>query len=68
MKVVLYHQHGCGMCKAVEMLLQKKNIDYESVTDVDEMLARGVTGTPTLDVDDKRFVKRECLDWINQQR
>ena len=64
-KVILYHQNGCGMCKAVEMLLKKKEIEYESCTSVDEMIQKGITVTPTLEVDGQRFVKKECLDWIN---
>lgn len=64
-KPILYHQNGCGMCKAVEMLLRKKGIEFESCTDVDLMLQKGITGTPTLEVDGQRFIKKECLDWIN---
>ena len=67
MNVVLYHQHGCGMCRAIEMMLNKKGIEYESVTDIDEMMRRGVTSTPTMDVDGERFVKAQCRDWIVRQ-
>ena len=49
--VILYHQHGCGMCKAVEMLLNKKNIKYESklltLDNIEEAQKEGITGTPT---------------------
>ena len=64
-KPILYHQNGCGMCKAVEMLLNKKGIEFESCKDVDVMIQKGITGTPTLEVDGHRYVKKECLDWIN---
>lgn len=66
-KPVLYHQEGCGMCRSLEMILNKKGIEFESCTDVDEMIKKGITGTPTLEVDGHRYVKKECLDWINQQ-
>lgn len=65
MNVKLYSQPGCGMCKAVHMLLDKKGIEYEECQDIDTMISLGVTGTPTLEVDGQRFVKKECLDWIN---
>lgn len=64
-KPILYHQNGCGMCKVVEMLLEKKGIEYESCTDLDEMIQKGITGIPTLEVDGQRFIKKECLDWID---
>lgn len=64
MRVILYHQNGCGMCRAVEMMLNKKEIEYESCTNIDEMIQKGITGTPTLEVDGQRFIKKECLDWI----
>ena len=66
-KPIFYHQNGCGMCRAVEMKLKQKGIEFESCTDVDEMIKRGITGTPTLEVDGHRYVKGECRDWINLQ-
>ena len=55
------------MCKAVEMMLDKKGIEYDSVMDMDKMVSSGVTCTPTLDVDGKRYIKKECLDWVREQ-
>ncbi len=64
-KPILYHQDGCGMCRAVEMLLNKKGIEFESCKDIDLMIKKGIAGTPTLEVDGHRYFKKECLDWIN---
>ena len=68
-KPVLYHQQGCGMCRAIEMLLNKKGIEFESVLvtpeNVDEVKKLGVTGTPALIVDGQVFVKKECKDWVD---
>lgn len=68
-KPVLYHQSGCGMCKAVEMLLNKKGIEFESRLITPENIEKakelGITSTPTLVVGDQVFVKKQCLDWIN---
>lgn len=66
-KPILYHQQGCGMCKAVEMLLERKGIEYDSCENVEEMIQKGITATPTLEVDGQRFVKKECLDYINSR-
>ena len=69
--VTLYHQQGCSMCRAVEMLLNKKGIDFESklitIDNIEEAQKEGITGTPTLVVGEQKFIKKECLDWINQQ-
>lgn len=67
MQVILYHQDGCGMCKAVEMQLNKKGIKFESCKDIDLMLQKGITGTPTIEVDGQRFSKKDCLEWIRGQ-
>lgn len=67
MHVILYHQDGCGMCRTVEMMLNKKGIKYDSCKDVDTMLERGISGTPALDVDGKLYIKKEILDWIRGQ-
>lgn len=64
-KITFYHQDGCGMCKAVEMMLKKKGIEFESCKDIDLMIQKGITGTPTLEVDGQRYIKKECLEWIN---
>ena len=71
-KPILYHQRSCGMCKAVEMMLQKRGIEYESrlvdeEANMEEAKRIGVSGTPALAVDGKVYLKRECLDWINSQ-
>lgn len=64
---ILYHQEGCGMCRAVEMMLKRKGIQYESFTDLDRMIEMGIQSTPTLEVGGRRYVKKECLDWINKR-
>ena len=66
MNVTLYKGLTCPKCKVVAMKLDKKGIDYNIITDVDYMLAHGVTSIPTLEVDGQRFVDvKACNDWIN---
>lgn len=66
MKVILYHQDGCPQCRMVEVLLDRKNIEYESCKDVKEMKELGITHTPALKVDDKLMQGKEMIIWINQ--
>lgn len=67
-KPILYHQNGCGMCKAAQMMLEKKGIEYDSVTinpdNVDEFIAKGIMGTPAIEVDGRILLKKDAMDWI----
>ena len=66
-KPILYHLPNCGMCKTIEILFKKKNIEYKSCEDVDYMSDIGITHTPTLDVDGVLYTGREIIDWANKQ-
>ena len=66
MNVTLYKGLTCPKCKVVAMKLDKKGIPYNVVTDVNYMLANGITSIPTLEVDGRRYVDvKACNDWIN---
>lgn len=69
-KPTLYTQNGCGMCRAIHMLLDKKNIDHNEVIitpdNVDEFKAKGITATPTLEVDGHLYIKKEASDWVRE--
>ena len=65
-KPVLYHQNTCGMCKTVEMMLKKYNIEYESCTDTDVMIEKGIMSTPTLDVDGEMLTGKSIIDWLKK--
>ena len=67
MEVILYHQKGCGMCATVEMLLKRKNIDYTSVMDIEQMQAEGINHTPALRVDGELLMGRDIINWINSR-
>lgn len=64
MKVILYHQDCCGQCRAVEMLLKSKGIEYEGVKDFDVMRGLGINHTPVLDVDGNRLEGPAIVRWI----
>ncbi len=65
----LYTQNGCGQCKMVHMLLDKKKIPYEEVIitldTIDQYKEMGITKTPTLDVDGVLLVGKDLISWIN---
>ena len=63
--IVLYSTH-CPKCSIVEHRLNEKNIVYDEVNDVDEMIALGLTEVPWLKVDDQMLNFGEAVKWINQ--
>jgi len=64
MNVVLYST-GCPKCKVLKAKLDSKEIKYEIVNDVDEMLRLGMTTVPCLGVNDKVLDFKESVDYIN---
>ena len=66
--VILYHQKTCGQCKAVEMLLKKANIEYESCEDVEAMKQKGILSTPTLEVNGELKRGKDIIDWIKGKK
>lgn len=73
MKVVLYSTH-CGHCKALAMLLSKKNIAYEEVyvdpdkpEEVQKIKDLGLLSAPALVVDGKVMAYPAAVNWVKEQ-
>ena len=66
MKITLYSTH-CPKCLVLEEKLQDKNIDYELVTDIDEMVKKGFQSAPVLEVDGKLMDFSEANKWVNER-
>ena len=65
-KLIFFSTH-CPKCKALEMLLKKKNIEYEEHNDVQEMLKLGLQSAPGLMVNGKVMNFPEAMSWIKEQ-
>ena len=65
-KVILY-EHGCPKCKVLKMKLDKKNIQYENISDVELMKAKGFLEAPKLEVDGVVMNFAEAVKWIGEQ-
>lgn len=65
-KVILYSTH-CPRCKVLTMKLQQKNIAYEEVNDVEQMMAKGFKEAPKLEVNGVTMDFKEAVDWIKEQ-
>lgn len=66
MTIKLYTTH-CPQCKALEMKLNKKSIEYTTSDDVEEMKKLGFAAAPILQVDDKYYNFSEAVKWVNVQ-
>ena len=65
-KVILY-EHGCPRCKVLKMKLDKKGIEYETISDVEVMKEKGFNEAPKLDVDGEIMGFKEAVDWLKGQ-
>lgn len=67
--IKLYSQPTCGMCKAVHMQLNKKQIPYEEIQDIELMKSKGIQHTPTLEKEDGELLMgTSILDFINNYK
>lgn len=72
-KVILYSTH-CPHCRGLEIMLKKKEIQYEEVfidindaSSVKIMLDLGFTSAPGLVVGDTKMDYNQALEWIRGQ-
>ena len=63
-KVKLLTTH-CPQCLGVEQALEDKGIEYEEITNIDEIIKYGVQSVPILVVDDKLLKGKEIYNWID---
>lgn len=63
----LYTTH-CPLCRGVEMLLKKKQIEYNEITDVNVMKEKNINHVPVLEVNGQLYTGKEIHNWINSQK
>ena len=66
MNVTLYTT-GCPQCNVLKAKLDAKNIQYETNTNVDDMIALGVMSAPVLKVDDQVLKFADAIKWVNER-
>lgn len=64
MKVVLYTTH-CPKCNILKEKLDAKNIKYEEIDSIDDLIALGFKSVPYLKVDNSIFDFVNAIKWIN---
>ena len=67
MGTVILYEHGCPRCKVLKAKLDQKDIQYQNITDVEVMKAKGFAEAPKLEVDGKIMDFKEAVEWIGEQ-
>ena len=65
--IKLYSTH-CPQCRALEMKLDKANIEYEVCDDVELMKKMGFQTAPILKTPDGVFNFSQAVKWVNSKR
>ena len=64
MQVILYTTN-CPKCKILEKKMNDKNVQFETVTDIDIMTSKGFMMAPMLEIDGEIMDFVTANTWIN---
>lgn len=64
--MIIFYSTHCPKCKILELKLKQKSIEYEENNDVDEMLRKGITSAPCLEVDGELLDFGKAVKWVNE--
>lgn len=62
--VVKFYTIDCPKCKVLETKLKEKNVDYETITDIDKISELGVLTMPYIVKDDMKMDFSEAINWL----
>lgn len=66
--MITLYSTNCPKCKVLGMKMNQKNIEFETCTDVDEMLSNGIKSAPALKLDDGTVLDfAAAVKWANAQ-
>lgn len=63
-RFILYTTH-CPMCSVLKSKLQSKNISFQEIDDVDEMMKLGIESVPVLKIGEKLLNFSEAVSYVN---
>ena len=63
--MTLYTTANCPRCKMIKMKLDKKNVQYDEVSDIDVLLSKGIKQAPMLEVNGELLNLSKANDYIN---
>ena len=66
--VKIYTTDTCPRCKVLKTKMDAKGIEYQSITDVDEIKRLGIMSVPYMQIDDGELIDFATANaWINEQ-
>ena len=63
---VILYSTGCPKCSILKKKLDEKNIPYDTVSDVDYMVALGIEQVPVLSVNGNIMKFAQAIKWVNE--
>ncbi len=65
--MIKFYTTGCPKCRVLKDKLDFNNIEYETVSDVDEMISKGMKSAPALEVDGELLDFPSAIKWLNER-
>ena len=66
--MITLYSTNCPKCKVLEAKLKQKNIEYNTITDVAEMLEHNIKSAPVLRFEDDTLMNfTDAVKWVNAQ-
>lgn len=65
--MITLYSTDCPRCRVLKKKMDTAGVKYEINSNVDEMLQKGMTSVPMLEVDNVLFDFKGAVDWINRQ-
>lgn len=66
--MVKFFSTHCPKCNVLKAKLEEKNVEYEEVDSIDEMLAIGIKSAPNIQLEDGTLLDfSNALKWVKEQ-
>lgn len=65
--MIIFYSTHCPKCQILQKKLDSANIQYTENNDVDDMLSKGLTTAPAIEVDGVVYGFKQAVDWIKEQ-
>ncbi len=66
MTIKLYKSPTCPKCNVLMAKMDKKGLQYDICTDIDEMEKLGIQSVPVLDVDGVKYDFSQAIKWVGE--
>lgn len=65
--MTILYSTGCPQCVVLEEKLNAANINYVKITNPDEIISKGISKVPVLEVDGNRMELVEANKWLKNK-